>query len=65
MKEYAKNTNLQYQEVPIEVMSFMLKAAGNYSHHRYGGRTRSWMIPFVVKNIFNYIIAYKIKQFYF
>ena len=30
-----------------------------------GGRTRSWMIPFVVKNILNYIIAYTIKQLYF
>ena len=27
-----------------------------------GGRTNSWIIPFIVKNIFNYIIAYKIKQ---
>ena len=29
------------------------------------GRTNSWIIPFIVKNIFNYIIAYKIKQYDF
>ena len=32
---------------------------------RGGGRTRSWMIPCVFKNIFNYILAYTIKQLYF
>ena len=30
-----------------------------------GGRTNSWIIPFLVKNISNYIIAYKIKQYHF
>ena len=29
------------------------------------GRTNSWIFSFLVKNIFNYIIAYKIKQFHF
>ena len=29
-----------------------------------GGRTNSWIIPFEVKNIFNYINAYKIIQLY-
>ena len=58
-------THVMYIRGCSHMMSAKNEGLQTPSLHPFGGRTRSWMIPFGVENILNYIIAYKIKHFYF